>query len=106
MPTNSEETEGKTITVKVDLVKDDQLRDMFFTVKKEMGLTINAEVLRVLIKEEYDRRQKIPFSIDDPLLKQISEAINEHPELGFKDTEDFLRTAARRQLVYGSSKPQ
>lgn len=106
MPTNPDESEGKTITVKVDLEKGDQLRDMFFYVKKEMGLTINAEVVRVLIKEEYDRRHKLPFDIDDPLLKQIEQTIKDHPEMGFKDVEDYLRSAARIQLVYGSAKPQ
>lgn len=104
MPTNSDDSEGKTITVKIDLEKGDRLREMFFYVKKEMGLTINAEVIRVLIKEEYDRRHKNPFAIDDPLLKQIEQSIKDHPEMGFKDVEDYLRSAARRQMIYGPPK--
>jgi hypothetical protein len=69
------------------------------------GATIATETLRILIKEEYDRLQKVPFNIDDPLVQEAEKFINEHPELGFKDVEDFLRSAARLEILSKAKRP-
>jgi hypothetical protein len=96
-----ERNKKETIRAKIELPPDDPQHEQFLFVKNTRGFSINAELLRVLIKEEYDRLHKVPFPIDDALSKEIEKFMSGHPELGFRNLEDFLRSAARRQLAYG-----
>lgn len=99
----TDKNEPDVIRVRLDLKEGEPHYEMFKHVMKARGSTIANEQVRVLIKEEYDRLRKAPLLIDDPLAKEVEKFILEHPEMGFKDIDDFLRSAARRQIeiAYG-----
>jgi hypothetical protein len=94
-----EKKDNDKIVIKLDLEPSQPHYEMFKRIMKVRGATINNEIIRILIKEEYDRLHKVPFHIDDPLVQEAEKFIKEHPELGFKDVEDFLRSAARLEIL-------
>ena len=51
---------GRKVTIRVDLVEGDPLRNEFLYLKKRKGLKNNSEVIRQLITEEYARLRN-PF---------------------------------------------
>lgn len=60
----------KPIHIRFDLSADDVLTTMFFIIKKERGNRQNTEVLRNLIKEEYDRLLDTT-SVEEETLRDI-----------------------------------
>jgi hypothetical protein len=97
-----EKRDNEKIVIKLDLEPNQPHYEMFKHIMRIRGATINNEIVRILIKEEYDRLHKVPFHIDDPLVQEAEKFIKEHPELGFKDVEDFLRSAARLEMISAS----
>jgi hypothetical protein len=98
----AERKEPDVIRVRLDLTEGEPHYKMFKFIMQQRGATIATETLRILIKEEYDRLHKVPFHLDDPLVQEAEKFIKEHPELGFKDVEDFLRSAARLEMISAS----
>ncbi len=96
--------EKDIIHIKLDLEEGTPHYDMFKKVMNKRGMTIANETVRMLIKEEYDREQRLPLAAGDPIIKEAEAFIKEHPELEFNDVEDFLRSAARLQLLYGQKR--
>jgi hypothetical protein len=86
--------------IRLDLKTEDPLLEAFRYVRKEKGVTLNTELVRILIKEEYDRlKRRQPYLMDDPLVKQTEQLITEHKELGYRDIDDFTRNAIRQALA-------
>lgn len=96
--------EEKTIRVRLDIKENEPHHEMFNRVKQERGVTINNELIRILIKEEYDRiKAKTPYPIDDELYIAIENEIKKHPEHGYRDVEEFIRASVRAAFLSPSN---
>ena len=88
--------EDKTEHIRVDVKEGDQLLKVLNFIKDARGLTQNTEIIRLLLKEEYDRlRSRDLGPIDDPLAQQALKFLKENPEYGYRDLNDIVRTALR-----------
>jgi hypothetical protein len=80
----------------VDVKEKDPFLKVLNFIKDARGLTQNTEIIRLLLKEEYNRlrsRELIPA--DDPLAQQAIKFIKENPEYGYRDLDDIVRVAVR-----------
>lgn len=93
------QSEDGTFRIKLDLKPQEDHCQMFQTIMKYRGVTVNTEMVRILIKEEYDRvQEKTPLPIESPLYNEAEKFMQDHPELGYKNFDDLLRSALRRAI--------
>src|SRR3989304_1986452 len=84
----------KTEHIRVDVKEEDSLLKVLNFIKDARGLTQNTEIIRLLLKEEYERlRSREPLPIDDPLAQQALKFIKENPEYGYRDLDIVVRAA-------------
>lgn len=95
MPQKSTEN---TERLRLDLKPGDPLLEKFRYIKEEHGVTQNTELVRILVKEEYDRIMSKRGPLDEDTANEILRLVSERPELGYKNVDEFVKFAVMKQM--------